>query len=114
MQIQFDKFNALTMGDKDFGQELAAAYIEQFEEYITELEECFKTADTERISFLNHKIKSVIVTLQMDETRQKQLQLAKATQENQETKRVELLKILQEDSQKAIDVLKAYAQSLSI
>jgi len=112
MQIQFDKFNTLTMGDKDFGQELAAAYVEQFEEYITELEGCFETADAERISFLNHKIKSAIVTLQMDETRQKQLQLAEATQENQEAKRVELLKILQDDSRKAIDALQAYAQSL--
>lgn len=113
MQIQFDKFSALTMGDKDFGQELAGAYAEQFEEYITELDSCFEKADVERVSFLNHKIKSAIVTLQMDETRQKQLQLAEVTKENQEDKRISLLKELQEDSRLAIVELHKYAESLS-
>ncbi len=113
MQIQFDKFNALTMGDKDFGQELAGAYAEQFEEYITELEACFEQADAERISFLNHKIKSAIVTLQMNETRAKQLKLAEATQKNHESERLNLLRELQEDSRQAIAELHQYAESLS-
>lgn len=113
MQIQFDKFSSLTMGDKDFGQELAGAYAEQFEEYISELDSCFQEADYKRVEFLNHKIKSAIVTLQMDETRTKQLRLADVTKANEEDIRIGLLKELQDDSRKAIEELHKYAQSLS-
>lgn len=65
--IDFSKFEIITMGEKKFGGELLQLYVNQLEEYIIDLQILVKNQQLAEIHSLNHKIKSTVMILQLQE-----------------------------------------------
>ncbi len=65
--INFSKFEIITMGEKNFGGELLQLYINQLDEYITNLQILIENQQLAEIHSLNHKIKSTVTILQLEE-----------------------------------------------
>lgn len=66
MQINFENFDKLTMGDADFAQDLLQIYIKEFEEYIKEIDEFLKDKDLPKFRLRNHDLRTVVKTLSME------------------------------------------------
>ncbi len=113
MIIRFDKFQELTLGDKDFSKELAEVYISQFEEYIVELKKLTEERDTDKIKFLNHQIKSSVVTLQFNSLVEKQAILLKSIFQNEKSENtLQVYEKIAQDCRTALNELKNYYQTL--
>lgn len=110
MFIQWDKFDQLTMGDTGFASELAQVYIEQFKDYVADLNLYVQQSDLENVLFINHKVKSALVVLGMQVTQSKQSQMVEAIQKNQTEKLNKILHSIQEDCQKAILCLRQHTE----
>ncbi len=63
MQIDFEKFNKLTMGDLEFSKQLLDVYIGQFIEYLDEMKQHVADHDLNKVRFLNHKVRSSVAVL---------------------------------------------------
>jgi HPt (histidine-containing phosphotransfer) domain-containing protein len=66
MQINFESFDKLTMGDADFAQDLLRIYIDEFEEYISEVEEFLTHKDLSKFRQNNHDLRTLVKTLSLD------------------------------------------------
>jgi CheY-like chemotaxis protein len=87
MEITFEKFEKLTLGDADFAKELIQVFIQQFEEYLTDLAECVVAYDLNKLRFINHNIRSTVVTLDAKELLDEQVALnVAAVSKNQPTR----------------------------
>lgn len=66
MQINFENFDKLTMGDADFAHDLLQIYIKELEEYLTEVDEFLHDKDLPKFRLKNHDLRTVVKTLSMD------------------------------------------------
>ncbi len=66
MQINFESFDKLTMGDADFAQDLLRIYIDEFEEYISEVDEFLSAKDLAKFRQNNHDLRTLVKTLSLD------------------------------------------------
>lgn len=113
MIIRFDKFQELTLGDKDFSKELVEVYISQFEDYVVELKKLAQERDSDKIKFLNHQIKSSVVTLQFNSLVEKQIVLLKSITQNEKLENtLQVYEKIEKDCQTALSELKAYYKTL--
>lgn len=65
--IDFSQFEIITMGEKKFGIELLQLYLKQFDDYVIDLQILVRNQQLEEIHSLNHKIKSTIMILKLQE-----------------------------------------------
>ncbi len=113
MIIRFDKFQELTLGDKDFSKELVDVFISQFEDYIVELKKLTLDRDSDKIKFLNHQIKSSVVTLQFHSLVEKQSILLKSISQNEKLENIlQVYEKMAQDCKTVIKELKNYYQTL--
>ena len=82
MQINFENFDKLTMGDVEFAQDLLHIYIKELEEYIKEIDEFLKSKDLPKFRLRNHDIRTVVRTLSMDSVIDMQEKLKSAVTRN--------------------------------
>lgn len=82
MQINFENFDKLTMGDAEFAQDLLQIYIKELEEYIKEIDEFLKGKDLVKFRLRNHDIRTVVKTLSMDNVIEMQEKIKSAVTRN--------------------------------
>jgi HPt (histidine-containing phosphotransfer) domain-containing protein len=114
MQLTYKKFAEVTLGDREFAIELLGLYAGQFEEYIVELSEAVEAEDWEKLRFINHKVKSSLVTLEAEDFLLKQAALVRTVRTETPPKRSEILKELAADCRSIIKELHRYAEELSL
>lgn len=66
MQINFDNFDKLTMGDADFARDLLQIYINELQNYIKEVEEFLADKDLPKFRLRNHDLRTIVKTLALD------------------------------------------------
>ncbi|MCU0448542.1 MAG: hypothetical protein MUC97_01700 [Bernardetiaceae bacterium] len=107
MQISFDKFNKLTMGDQEFGRQLLEVYVGQFTEYIEEMDGYVKDHDLNKIRFLNHKIRSSVSVLEAAELLEEQVKMnTLAAREESPDKMKPVYHLVRQYSEQVVETLK--------
>lgn len=65
MEISFNTFEKVTMQDTNFAYDLLGMYISELEEYLQQLPDIVDRKDVSAYRFLNHKIRSLVNTLEV-------------------------------------------------
>lgn len=64
MNISFTTFEKVTMQDKSFAHDLLGMYIGELEDYLRQLPGIVAAKDINAYRFLNHKVRSLVNTLE--------------------------------------------------
>ena len=64
MNVSFTTFEKVTMNDKSFAHDLLVMYIGELEDYLHQLPGILSSKDIGSYRFLNHKVRSMLNTLE--------------------------------------------------
>jgi HPt (histidine-containing phosphotransfer) domain-containing protein len=82
MQINFENFDKLTMGDSEFAHDLLQIYIRELEEYVGEVEEFLLDKDLPKFRLRNHDLRTIVKTLSLDQITELQEKLKSSVARN--------------------------------
>ncbi|MCU0390104.1 MAG: hypothetical protein MUE81_03225 [Thermoflexibacter sp.] len=82
MQINFENFDKLTMGDSEFAHDLLQIYIRELEEYVGEVEEFLLDKDLPKFRLKNHDLRTIVKTLSLDQITELQEKLKSSVARN--------------------------------
>ncbi len=110
-RINFANFEKITMGESSFGRELLQLYIKQMADYVQEMNLLVAESKATEIHSLNHKIKSTMMILSLENLYQQQHKLGDfVTEKSGETARQH--EIVKQMSLKVKDLLEEKLQTM--
>jgi HPt (histidine-containing phosphotransfer) domain-containing protein len=113
MQINYEKFDKLTMGDPEFTRQLLAVYIQQFEEYLEEMKGHVAEHDLNKVRFLNHKIRSSVTVLDLNTLLEGQIAMNNAARDEEPGKIVRLYEQVEAEVHEVVTQLNARLVNMS-